>query len=349
MAISAAGERSLSAQAVADLVGGRLLGDGTVALRRVGALEHADEGTLSLLSSRRFTEAFASSRAGAVLVSPALADLPTGPVTRIIVAEPGRALLAALEAFHPAPSRRPGVDPSATIGEGSTFGPEVEIGPQVVVGRGVRLGARVRLEAGAVVEDGVEIGDDSVVGPRAVCHAGSRLGRRVVLKAGAVVGGRGFGFVSDAEGHTPIPHVGGCVLEDDVQIGSASCVDRGSLQDTVVGQGTKVDNLVHIGHNVRIGARCLLMALVGVAGSTRIGDGVILAGQAGLIDHLKIGDGARVGAKSAVMGNVPAGAEVGGYPARGHREFLRSQAALYRMARIIDQLERLVAERGDRG
>jgi UDP-3-O-[3-hydroxymyristoyl] glucosamine N-acyltransferase len=180
---------------------------------------------------------------------------------------------------------------------------------------------------------------------RVICYAGARIGRRVVLKAGAVIGGDGFGYLSRSSGHERIPHVGGCVIGDDVEIGSNSCVDRGSFDDTVIGQGTKLDNLVHVGHNVRIGERCLLMAGVGVAGSTRLGHDVILAGHVGVTDHLTIGDRVQVAAKSAVIGNVPAGSVFSGHPARPNRQVLRAQAALYRLAPIVGELESLVAER----
>jgi len=161
-----------------------------------------------------------------------------------------------------------------------------------------------------------------------------------------VIGGDGFGYLAGPDGHARIPHVGGCILEDEVEIGSNSCVDRGSVDDTVIGRGTKIDNLVQVGHNVRIGEHCLLMAGVGVAGSTRVGDGAILAGHVGVTDHLHIGAGARVAAKSAVFGDVAPGIAISGHPARPHRQFLRAQAALYRLAPIIDEVERLVAGRG---
>jgi UDP-3-O-[3-hydroxymyristoyl] glucosamine N-acyltransferase len=225
----------------------------------------------------------------------------------------------------------------------------VSVGPYAVIGAGARLGDRCRVGDGASIGDRVVLGDDTVVDARAVVYASTTVGRNVVIKAGAVIGGPGFGYRSDAAGHHRIPHVGGCLIEDDVEIGSNSCVDRGSVDDTVVGQGTKLDNLVHVGHNVRIGRRCLLMAGVGVAGSTRLGDDVILAGHVGVTDHLVIGDRARIAAKSAVFGDVPAGVSMSGHPARPHRQFLRAQAALYRLAPIIADLEHLAGGEPRRG
>ncbi len=229
------------------------------------------------------------------------------------------------------------------------LGPDVFIGPFVVLGRNARIGARCRLAQGASIGDGVVIGEDTIIGPGVVCYSGSRIGSRVVLKAGAVIGGDGFGYLSDGKGHTRIPHIGGCILEDEVEVGSNTCIDRGSIDDTVIGRGTKLDNLVQVGHNVRVGERCLIMAGVGIAGSTRVGNDVILAGHVGVTDHLVIGDRARIAAKSAIFGDVPAGASFSGHPARPHRQFLRAQAALYRLAPIVDELERLVPERAPHG
>ena len=223
--------------------------------------------------------------------------------------------------------------------------------PYVVLGRNVHGSALAAgWHRGSSIGDGVVIGDDVTIWDRAWCAiAGSRIGSRVVMKAGAVIGGEGFGYLSDRKGHTRIPHVGGCILEDEVEVGSNTCIDRGSIDDTVIGRGTKLDNLVQVGHNVRIGERCLIMAGVGIAGSTRVGNDVILAGHVGVTDHLVIGDRARIAAKSAIFGDVPAGASFSGHPARPHRQFLRAQAAMYRLARIVDELERLVPERVRRG
>jgi UDP-3-O-[3-hydroxymyristoyl] glucosamine N-acyltransferase len=339
----------LSAQAVADLVGGRLLGNGALPLTEVGPLDRAGGGTLSLLSGKRYLEMFRRSAAGAVLLRAEHAEEPLGPATRIVVDDPAQALLQVVPILLPEPPMSWGVHPTAIIGRGASWSGDVSIGAHVVIGRDVRLGARCRIGPGAVLEDGVTAGDDCDIGPLAVCHRGTRLGNRVRLKASAIIGGDGFGFASGPDGHRLIRHVGGCILEDDVQVGSNSCIDRGSLDDTVIGAGTKIDNLVHLAHNVRTGRGCLIMAGVGVAGSTRMGDGVILAGQVGVIGHLTLGDGVRVSAQSGIGQDVPPRTDMGGSPARGQRDYLRAQSALYRVAKIINQLEELVSKRGDRG
>jgi UDP-3-O-[3-hydroxymyristoyl] glucosamine N-acyltransferase len=334
----------LTARAVADLVGGRLLGDGAVRIRAVRPLDSAGADALSFAISSRYAADLDGSRAGAVLVPEALATA-AGPATRIIVPDPYSAHVRVLDALYPAEAPPAGVDSTARIGAGTVLGVDLSIGPYVVLGRNVQLGARCRLGHGVSLGDGVVVGDDTTMGPGVVCYRGSRIGSRVVLKAGAVIGGDGFGYLSDGKGHTRIPHVGGCILGDEVEVGSNTCIDRGSIDDTVIGRGTKVDNLVQIGHNVHIGERCLIMAGVGIAGSTRVGNDAILAGHVGVTDHLTIGDRARIAAKSAIFGDVPPGASFSGHPARPHRQFLRAQAAMYRLAPIVDELEQLAAER----
>ncbi len=192
--------------------------------------------------------------------------------------------------------------------------------------------------------DGVVLGDDVTLWPNVVCYPGTIVGSRVILHAGVVLGSDGFGYVPGrtGAGHEKIPHVGRCVIGDDVEIGANTTIDRGSVDDTVVGPGTKIDNLVQVGHNCRIGARCFLMAQVGLAGSTHVEDDVILAGQVGLAGHLTVGRGARVGAQSGVMGDIPAGATWFGYPARAHGEMMRTIAASHRLAKILGALEDLV-------
>ncbi len=340
---------SLTAQAVADLVGGRLLGDGAVRIQAIRPLDRAGPEALSFAISSRYATDLSVSRAGAVLVPEELAAGSGGPLTRIVVRDPYEALVRVIKVLFPVQHPAPGIDPTARVGGGTRLGPDLSIGPYVVIGRGAQLGARARLGAHVFLGDDVVIGEDAVLGPGVVCYTGTRVGNRTVLKAGAVIGGDGFGYLSDGRAHTRIPHVGGCVLEDDVEVGSNTCIDRGSIDDTVVGRGTKLDNLVQVGHNVRIGERCLIMAGVGIAGSTRIGNDAILAGHVGVTDHLVIGDRARIAAKSAIFGDVPPGASFSGHPARPHRQFLRAQAAMYRLAPIVDELEELIPERARGG
>lgn len=335
---------SLSTQQVADLAGGRVVGDGGQWLSGVAPLDRAGPTDLSFLTSGKYLGAFHRSQAGAVLVPDELASEP-GPATRVVVSDPARALATVLHHLFPQTPAVPGVDATARLGAGVRLGDSPSIGPMVVLGKDVIIGDRVVIGAGSVVEDGVEIGDDTVLGPRVVCCSGARLGQRVRVKAGAVLGGVGYGFTMGADGHEAVPHIGRCVIEDDVHIGSNTCIDRGSIGDTVVGAGTKIDNLVQLGHNVRVGRRCLIMAQVGVAGSSRLGDGVVLAGQVGVAGHLTLGDGARLAAQSGVSSDIPPGEDWGGYPARPNRDWLRSTAVLYRIAPQMRELEAMVRER----
>ena len=338
----------LTAAEIAALVGGTLMGDGAARLVGVAPLDRAGSGDLAFLAAGRYLPYFHASRAGAVLVTAEHRGQQPGPATRIVVDDPHRAMLAVVRALYPARPRVAAVHPTAVIGTGAVLGRDVSLGPRVIVGQGARLGDRVDLMAGAVVGDGVVLGDDTVLYPNVVCYPGTVVGSRVILHAGVVLGSDGFGYVPGKAGHEKIPHVGRCVIGDDVEIGANTTIDRGSVDDTVVGAGTKIDNLVQIGHNCRVGARCLIMAQVGLAGSTRVEDEVILAGQVGVAGHLTIGRGAKVGAQSGVLSDVPAGAEFFGYPARPRRESMRAMVASLRLAEIMGDLEKLV-ERGKPG
>jgi len=336
---------SLTARAVAELIGGRLVGDGGAVLSGIAPLDRAGPGDLSFLASGRYLEAFRATRAGCVLIAEDFAEVSGGPAIRIFVGDPARAVGQVQAHLYPEPTPVPGVDPTARLARGVVLGQNVCVGAYTVLGAGVRLGDRVVLGPGVVLEDGTEIGDDSVLGPRVVCGRQTRIGNRVRIKAGAVLGGSGFGYAPGGGGLERLPHAGRCIIEDDVDIGSNTCIDRGSVDDTVVGAGTKIDNLVQLGHNVRLGRHCLVMSQVGIAGSARIGDRVVLAGQVGVVGHLSIGDGARIAAQSGVGHDLPGGADYGGSPARPHREWLRSHAVLYRLAPIAKAVEALVHER----
>jgi len=338
--------RRISAREIAALTNGRLVGAPDVTVSGVAPLDRAGPDDLSFLAAKRYLQYFQQSSAAIVLCKPDLVpeDGTGGPACRVVVRDPHVALLSVIPVLYPEPAWQPGVHRTAVIGAGVAWQDPVAIGPYAVLGRGVRLGRNVRIGAGAVLGDGVELGDDVQLLPHVVCYSGTVVGSRVILHAGVRLGSDGFGYVPGKSGEIPrkIPQVGRCIIGDDVEIGANTTIDRGSVDDTVVGPGTKIDNLVQIGHNCRIGARCLIAGQAGIAGSTHVEDDVFLAGQAGLADHVTIGRGARVTVQGGVIGDIAPGATVSGYPARTHREFLRAQGALYRLAHIVDDLEALV-------
>ena len=320
------------------------MGPGTTTVAGIAPLERAGPGDLSFLASPRYAPYFERTSASVVLVVPALESSPGGPETRIIVAEPYAALLVVLPVLYPQAVWEPGIHPTAVVGRGATWQEPVAIGPHAVLGAGVQLGKNVRIGGGCVLGDGVAVGDDTQLYSGVTLYSGTALGKRVIVHAGAVLGSDGFGYIpgKGGEEHRKIPHVGRCLIGDDIEIGANTCIDRGSVDDTVIGSGTKIDNLVHIAHNVRIGARCLIMAQAGVAGSVQVEDDVIIGGQAGISDHLTIGRGARLLVQSGHIADVPADATVFGTPSRPHREYLRAQVAMHRLAKIVGELEDLV-------
>lgn len=334
----------LTSAQLADLAGGELVGRPDVRITRVASLEEATSDSLSFLDSPRYLSYFQRSSAGAVLVGPGFRDVTSGPATRIVVPDPYQALRRVLPLLYPETAPAWGVHPSARVGRGTRWVGRIAMGPGAILGRQVAVGRDCRIGAQAVIEDGVALGDGCVVEPHAVIHAGATLGQRVTVRPGARVGGPGFAFATGPRGHERMRHVGRCVIGDDVEIGANATVDRGSVGDTVIGEGTKIDNLVQLAHNVRVGRRCLILAQAGVAGSTVIEDDVVVAGQAGLAGHLTVGRGARVAAQAGVIGDVPAGAAVSGYPARSHREVLRQAGALRRLTPLVSRLEELTTD-----
>ena len=338
------GARTITAEAIATLVSGELIGDAGAAVKGVAPLDRAEASDLSILSSGKYTPMMATTKAGVVLVDPEFRDAPGAPGARIVVEKPLEKLLALLPQLYPPELPAPGVAATARIGPGVKLGRRIAIGDCAVIGAGTTLGDEVSIGSHSVVGDRVSIGAGSRLWPSVTIYSGATLGSRALVHSGARVGCDGFGYVFQDGAHQKIPHVGRCIIGDDVEIGANTTIDRGSIDDTVVGNGTKIDNLVHIAHNVRIGEKCLLMAQVGVAGSVTIGDGAILAGQAGISGHLSIGAGARLAAQAGVFGDIPAGETWSGYPARPHRDALRASAALFKLAGMIRRLEKLLEE-----
>ncbi len=336
-----------TAQAVARLVDGVLVGDGTAAITGVASVEEARPGDLVFAESARYLELALRSRATAILAPLEAGQLGLAAKPLILVAAPRLAFVKTLEAFAPPLEITPGIDPTAQIGQNADFGPDVHLGAHVSVGANVTLGRGVILLPGARVGDDCAIGDDTILHPNVVLYPRVRIGRRCLLHAGCVLGADGFGYVPVGTALRKVPQLGVVEVGDDVEIGANTCIDRAKTGATVIGSGTKIDNLVHVGHNVTIGFSTIIIAQTGIAGSVTIGNGVILAGQAGVKDHVTIGDGARVGAQGGVISDVPAGVTVSGYPARPHRDKMREHAAtaaLPEYLKRIRDLERRLAD-----
>ncbi|HEX5580438.1 MAG TPA: UDP-3-O-(3-hydroxymyristoyl)glucosamine N-acyltransferase [Gemmatimonadaceae bacterium] len=332
----------LTAGEIARLVGGELRGDAAAEVVAVAPLHRAGPRELSFLASPRYTSAFTSTKAAVVLVSPELADVEGEVPARVVVARPHDAVLTLLPRLYRQPDRVPGVDPTARIGLDVRLGADVTIGAFAVIGDGAVIGDRAWVGEHCVVGAGVEIGDDSRLFPHVTCYPGAVVGRRVMLHSGVRVASDGFGYVWRDGHHAKIPHVGRCIIGDDVEVGANTTLDRGSVDDTIIGAGTKIDNLVQIAHNVHVGRLCLIVSQAGIAGSTHIEDGCVLGGQVGVGGHVTIGAGARVAARAGVFGDVPAGETWSGYPARPHRESLRASAALLRLPEFMRRVERLL-------
>jgi len=319
--------------------------DAATVLTGIAPLQLAAPGMLSFLDNRRYLDALKTTRAGAVLVHPALAaHVPAGTIA-IRTKQPYLAWARVAALFHPAPPVRPGIHPSAVVDPSALVDPSAEIGPLAVVEAGAEVGARCRIAAHAVVGAGVVLGADCRIGAHAsVSHA--ILGARVYLYPGSRVGQEGFGFAQGPEGFTTVPQLGRVRIGDDVEVGANATIDRGSSQDTVIGAGSRIDNLVQIGHNVQLGRCCVIVAQAGISGSSVLGDFVQLGGQAGLTGHLAVGDRARIGAQAGVMNDVPAGTEMMGAPAMPARQFFRDYATMRRMV-AREQAARGAAMRGD--
>jgi UDP-3-O-[3-hydroxymyristoyl] glucosamine N-acyltransferase len=347
---SLSGERActLTAGDIAGIVGGELRGDPTTVVSGVAPLDRADASHVSFLSAGRYSPLLRDTRAGVVLATAELAESPSSAPSLIVVKKPHEALLMLLPKFYPETSRIPSIQATARLGHGAKLGKGVSLDEYAVIGRDAEVGDGAWIGSHAVIGDGVRIGERSQIYPNVTIYSGTQIGKRVRIHAGAVIGSDGFGYVFQDGAHAKIPHVGRCIIGDDVEIGANTTVDRGSIDDTVIGAGTKIDNLVQIGHNCRVGKLCLIMAQVGLAGSSRIDDGCVLAGQAGVGGHLTIGAGAKIAGQSGVFGDVPAGESWSGYPARPHREALRATAALLKLPEVLKRMEHFLGEKTSR-
>jgi UDP-3-O-[3-hydroxymyristoyl] glucosamine N-acyltransferase len=317
---------------IAEAAGARLADGAERPFSGVAPLGAAGPGDVAYVEGRRNLPALRATRAGAVLVAPdAAGEVPEGCVA-LVCDQPQLGFARAAALFHPRPAPVPGIHPTAVVAPDATLGEGCEVGPGAVIGAKAEIGPGCIIGPHAVVGEGCVLGAGSILRAHASmlhCLAGAA----VVLNEGARVGNEGFGFVTTKAGqHVTVPQLGRVILGDGVEIGANSCVDRGAGGDTVLGPGTRLDNLVQVGHNVRTGRGCVIVAQVGIAGSVELGDFVVIAGQAGIAGHLTLGDGVRVGAQAGVPASVPAGTDVVGSPAWPAREFMRAMMWLRRQA-----------------
>jgi UDP-3-O-[3-hydroxymyristoyl] glucosamine N-acyltransferase len=338
-----------TAEQIAQRLQAELVGDSTTLLTGFAAASSARCGDLTFADSEKYFSTAESSAASAILVSP-----PCTSTTKVLIRVPNVRIAVArlLPLFFP-PDQAPiaGVDPGARVAPSARVDATATVGPGCVLGHGVQLGARSVLMGGNHVGRDCRIGDDVCLFPNVVLYPGTQVGNRVLIHAGTIIGSDGYGYVFDEGRHRKVQQVGNVVIQDDVEIGANAAIDRGALGSTVIGHGTKIDNLVHVAHNVVIGRHCLVMGQVGFAGSTRLEDYCIIASQSGIAGHLKLGPQATVGAKSGVMRDVPAGGTVLGIPALPDKQAKRQMIALQQLPdllRTIRELKRKVAELTDK-
>ncbi len=330
---------------LAEIVGGRVIGDPERTVTRVRALERAEPCDLSFLTHARYRDQARRSLAGALLVG---ADGPgLGLAADLIVcANPERALAQVLDHLHPRPAPPPGIHPTAVVGTACVIAPSASVGPYTVIGDDCRIGAASVVESFVHLGRGCRIGERVLLHPHVVLYDQVELGDGTEIHSGAVIGADGFGYAGGESGAVKVPQVGRVVIEEDVEVGANSAIDRATLEATRIGRGTKIDNLVQVGHNVELGEGCILCGQSGISGSTKVGKHVVFAGQTGAAGHLVIGDGVQVAAKSAVLRSVGPGVAVGGVPAIPLARWRRQVAAASRAAELgrrVSVLEKQVA------
>ena len=329
---------------IARLLAGKVQGEGRREIRGVAGLEAAGPEELTFMEGKGSVGREIQSRAGCILVPEGVA---LAGLTTIAVAHPKLAFIRAAEALAPRATAAPGVHPTAIVAPDARIDPNVSVGPHVVIESGATVGEGTSLGAGVYLGEGVRVGAQCVLHPRVTLYPGARVGNRVILHAGVVIGSDGFGYVFAEGRHHKFPQLGQVVIEDDVEIGSNSAVDRGSLGITVIGQGTKIDNLVQIAHNVKIGRHCVIAAQAGISGSSKIGNYVVMGGQVGVADHIRIEDQVMIGGQSGLFPGkiVRKGSQIWGTPARPIAEYKRMYAHLSHLPELAAQVRQLARNR----
>jgi UDP-3-O-[3-hydroxymyristoyl] glucosamine N-acyltransferase len=325
-------------------VNAQLDGPDDVEITAVAGLHEATQGCVTFIAGSQYLKDLVGSRASAAF---APLDTPAVPIPLLRVKNPKLAFAQALTLFYVPPSVPAGISDKAAIGKSVFIGKEPSIHPFVTIADGARIGDRVTLYPGVFVGKGSVVDDDAVIHPQVSIGDRVTVGKRVIIHAGTVLGSDGFGFVTDGGRHHKIPQVGGVIIEDDVEIGGNCTIDRATLGNTLIRKGTKLDNQVHVAHNVTIGEHCLIAGQVGIAGSTTIGNYVVFGGQVGVADHTKVGDRVMAGGKAVIAQDVNAGQVIAGFYAMPIRDWLKVQAVLPRlpeMKKLVADLKKQVQE-----
>lgn len=352
-----------SLKELAAFVGGVVIGNGEINIRGVSGIREAEEGDITFIANPKYLPDLEKTKASAVIIGEKILDSRSqtsdSGLNFLKVKNPYLAFSQILELYTKKPYRSAGISEKAIIGKSCILGKDISIHPYVVLEEGVKLGDRVTLFPGVYIGKGSEIGEDSIIYPNVSIREGIKIGKGVIIHSGTVIGSDGFGFVEEGGVYHKIPQVGGVIIEDTVEIGANCTIDRATLGNTIIGKGTKIDNLVHIAHNVRIGEDSIIVAQVGISGSTEIGRHVILAGQAGIADHIKIGDNVTVIAQSGVIDDVEPNQIISGTIAIPHKDWLKSQAIFARLPELkkkvleleerIKRLEGLNSKGGENG
>jgi UDP-3-O-[3-hydroxymyristoyl] glucosamine N-acyltransferase len=333
---------------LADRLRCRLEGDGDVEIRRVAGIEHAQPGDLTFVANPRYGALLGQTRASAVILSAGQTGRPPASAAILRSDDPYLSFAQAVGLLTNTSAPAPGIDRLSSVAADAALGADVSIGPFAVIGAGVSIGARTTIYSHAVIGPGARVGDDCVIHSHVSIRERVQIGHRVVVQDGAVIGSDGFGFVKRGDGtHLKIPQHADVIVEDDVEIGANTTIDRPAVGETRIRAGAKIDNLVQIAHGVTVGARALLAAQVGIAGSTTLDDDVVLAGQVGVAGHLTIGKGVVATAQSGIPNSIEPGELVSGYPAIANRDWLKSSAIFRQLPALksrVAELERRIAE-----
>ena len=326
---------SFTAADIAKRLDGEVLGDGTTVLTGFATADNARQGDVTFAENATYFAAAEKSAATAIIAGKEFSS-----TQKIVIraANPRVAFARALEIFYPEPSFAPGIHPSAVIAASAEVDPTAHIGPHCVIGERAKIGANCAIQAGSVIGDDVGLGEATNLFPNVTIYARSQIGKHVRIHSSTVIGSDGFGYVLDNGFHRKVPQIGNVVIGDDVEIGSNVSVDRGALGSTIIGKGTKIDNLVQVAHNVEIGAHSILCAHVGIAGSTKLGNFCVLAGQVGLAGHIKLGNQVTVGSQSGVMHNIPDGESWLGTPAMPDKQAKRVMIAWQRLPDLLKKV-----------